>query len=98
MLALTDKKGRIYGHPDLVPVGMEAGHLFALQSAELIRLPAGSQLFTMPARQAIGYSPSTRRYIALDGSLAVAAFAAPGYTATYSCAYKEIGRPRMLPL
>jgi MoaA/NifB/PqqE/SkfB family radical SAM enzyme len=80
------------------PVGMKAGKFFRLLPGDLIKLPLGSEIFTLPDRIAISYDPAKLSFVEEKGRLAVAAFLPPGYTVTYNSAYKEAGRPRPLPL
>ena len=98
-LLVSDKKGKVFEYSGLEATGMKAGHPFRLDPANLIKLPPGSRLFMLPHRRPVGYDPASGSYAAPDGGMnAVAAFLAPGYTTTYSSAYRETGRPAMLPL
>jgi len=82
----------------LEPAGMKAGHFFKLSAGDLIKLPACSEIFKLPGRHAVSYDPAKLNFAEDRKSFAVAAFLPPGYTVTYNSAYKEIGRPRKLPL
>jgi len=97
-LLISDKSGRIYTHPHLEGMGMKAGHYFRLTPDELVKLPPTSRLFMLPNRFPVGYEALTKSAAALDGHHAVAAFVPPGYTTTYSSAYKEGHGRRPLPL
>ena len=97
-LLVADAKGRISEHLGLEATGMKAGLFFRLERSELIKLPRGSQLFALPHRSPIGFDPGARNFVNLQGFRAVAAFAAPGHTLTYSAAYREDGKPKPLPL
>ncbi len=97
-LLYSDKSGKIFEDPGLVPAAMKAGRIFRIHQPEIIELPAGSQLFMLPGRRAIGYSESTGEYAVSDGRFAVAAFLSPGYTATYSPAYIDDPSSAKLPL
>ncbi len=97
-LLVSDKKGKIFVHPTLKATGMKANFLFRLKAKDLIRLPEGSRLFLLPDRSPVGYDPSLKNFVAADGALSVCAFTPPGYTVTYNSAYREHGKPRMLPL
>ena len=98
LLLVSDAKGKIYEHPDLEPTGMKAGLFFRLSPSELIKLPAGSQLFTLPNRRPVGYDPQKRCFTIVPDAFAMAAFAAPGYTLTHSASYHEEEIPETLPL
>ncbi len=96
-LLFSDPKGSILVHPQLKACGMKAGLFFRLKPEDLIKLPQDSKLFMLPKRRALGYDTATGGLVSADVS-AVAAFLPPGYTTTYSGAYKESGRPQSLPL
>lgn len=97
-LLVADSKGRIFEHPGLHATGMKAGLLFSLCPSELIKLPAGSQLFALPNRRPVGYAPETKSFVSIDGLCAVATFSAPGHTLTYSSSYREDESVKPLPL
>jgi len=80
-LLFSDEKGSIYPHPHLKACGMKAGNFFRLNPRDLIKLPAGSNLFMMPGRSAVGYDPSAAGFAATR-AMAVAASITPGHTAT----------------
>lgn len=82
----------------LQPAGMKAGKFFRLSPSDLIKLPPGSEIFTLPGRFSVGFDPTTLNFIEDKRSLAMAAFLPAGYTVTYNSAYIESGRPRALPL
>lgn len=98
-LLVSDRKGVIAGHPSLGATGMKAGMVLPLHPSELIRLPAGSQLFMMPDRTPVGLDPELCELSPQGaGHFAVGAFLPPGYTATYSPAYREAPGAKALPL
>jgi pyruvate-formate lyase-activating enzyme len=98
-LLVCDSKNRIYPIKHLEPAGMEAGHFFRLDTKDLIKLPRGSQLFTLPDRRPVGYDPSSKSFVAPEEKLfAVGAFVSPGHTTTHSAAYMELDKPKLLPL
>jgi len=90
-LVFADAEGQIYDHPTLEMVG-RSGDLFVRPSPdELIPLPPGSRLFTMPERRPLGWGRSGKSLRILDAvragrrvikPLTVAAFPSPGYTRT----------------
>lgn len=82
----------------LEPAGMKAGQFFRLLPSDLIKLPPGSEIFKLPSRAAIAYDPSKLKFVEDKGRLAMAAFLPPGYTVTYNSAYREIPKPKKLPL
>lgn len=84
--------------PQLQPAGMKAGRFFRLTPDDLIKLPPESEIFSLPHRIAVSYDPIDLRFVENKNNIAVAAFLPPGYTVTYNSAYKEKGKPKILPL
>ncbi len=106
-LAFADCNGKIYDHPSLGMAGRSA-HTFVLpQEAELVPLPEGSQLFTMPGRFPVGSDEEEGNFVVLGeveagkeetDCLAVAAFLPPGYVRTLLPATKLQEPWPILPL
>jgi pyruvate-formate lyase-activating enzyme len=106
-LVFANCNGKIYDHPSLEMAG-RSGHTFVLpKEAELIPLPEGSQLFTMPGRSAVGWNEEEATFIVLGemeagrediNCLAVAAFLPPGYVRTLLPATKLQVQWPILPL
>ncbi len=106
-LVLSDPAGNIFTHPSLKLSG-RSGHRFLLSPpSELVPLPKGSQLFTLPGRIPIGWDEEERaflplRKVELGGKLvectAVAAFLPPGYVRTLLPATRPLTRAPVLPL
>ena len=104
-LLVADKKGNTFDVPYMEATGMKAGHAFRLDPRDLVKLHPDSELFMLPERSPVGYDPAAGRTSVIKESpfgkgpcYAVAAFMAPGYTATYNASYKEKKRAPMLPL
>ncbi|MDP2913249.1 MAG: radical SAM protein [Candidatus Omnitrophota bacterium] len=98
-LLVSNKRGRIFCHPELEATGMAAGHFFRIYPEKLIELPGGSILFMTPNRAPIGYDRAKDNFTILnDKYLAVAAFISPGYAVTNSVSYREAARSKALPL
>lgn len=87
-LVLSDPSGRIFTHPYLKMAGRSGDSIVLPHSSELVPLPRGSQLFTMPGRIPVGWDEETAAFIP-SGKVtigkrervctAVAAFLPPGY-------------------
>ena len=78
-LVVADESGNIYDEPELLML-VRRGEQWGLpRPDELVPLPRESELFLLPGRKAVGYNAETGEAEEVDG-LAVAAFAAPGYT------------------
>ncbi len=95
-LLLADAKGEIFDYPSLTMAGMSNGNFTQPQLQDLIPLPEGSELFTLPGRRPIGCDPETGEpflietnpYYKQETVQAVAAFMAPAHTAIFNCAFQ----------
>jgi pyruvate-formate lyase-activating enzyme len=105
-LLFADHSGKILDLPDLEMAGMSNGGFYRLTPDDIIPLPQGSQLFTLPGRMPIGWDREHDEPVVLeenpfeDGGpiQAVAAFMAPAHTAIYSAAYRDSDEAPPLPL
>jgi pyruvate-formate lyase-activating enzyme len=90
-LVLSDSSGNIFDHPSLKLSG-RSGDLFRLPHfSELVPLPKGSQLFSLPGRTAVGWDEERRAFVPSREveikarrieCIAVAAFLPPGFIRT----------------
>jgi pyruvate-formate lyase-activating enzyme len=101
-LLLSDAEGRIFDHPRLLLAGDRGAGPEAIDAAELIPLPRGSDLFTLPGRAAVGIAPRNGRRETLErfaGGEArpVAAFLAPAHTAGHHAAWRTRPGAPVLP-
>lgn len=86
--------------------GMANGAYYRPELEDLIPLPEGSELFTLPDRLPVGSDPETGEPLLLEEVPfqstqeinAVAAFMAPAHTAIYSAAFHACKDPVLLPL
>jgi pyruvate-formate lyase-activating enzyme len=90
-LVLSDPKGNIFDHPSLKLSGRSGSQFLLPHPSELVSLPKGSQLFSLPGRVPVGWDEEKRSFISprkvtLDKKevecTAVAAFLPPGYIRT----------------
>ena len=96
-LVVADESGNIYDEPELLML-VRRGEQWGLpRPDELVPLPRESELFLLPGRKAVGYNAETGEAEEVDG-LAVAAFAAPGYTLSGHPVYEAGPDAQMLPL
>lgn len=77
---------------------MEAGHFFRLTEKDLIKLPCGSEIFTLHGRNPLGFDRARGKFVCEKRLFAAAAFISPGHTVTYNAAYIENKRCGTLPL
>lgn len=106
-LLIADRKGKIYDVPYLDATGMKGREYFRLDSRDFVKLHPDSELFMLPDRKPVGYDPKENRFVYIDRNpfskghdpcYAVAAFLAPGFTATYNTSYQECAKAKLLPL
>lgn len=106
-LVFADKRGKVFTFPGLRSAGMKARRYFELDPKALLKLPAASELFILPARAPVGLDPESGEAVVLDSDpyarsktpcFAVAAFIPPGYTLTHNAAYTEMPDAAQLPL
>ena len=104
-LIFSDSTGKIFDHPDLKIAGRSGDRIVLPDPSELVPLPRGSQLFSLPGRIPIGwegksFKPLNRIRIGKKefNCTGVAAFLPPGYVRTLLPA-TQIGRNApILPL
>jgi wyosine [tRNA(Phe)-imidazoG37] synthetase (radical SAM superfamily) len=105
-LLFADADGNIQEFAELQMVGMSNGNFIRPALEDLIPLPEGSDLFTLPGRLPIGWDPGSEEPVLLDGNpydddrpiMAVAAFMAPAHTAIFSSGYQTRPDAPTLPL
>ena len=90
-LVFSDPEGRILDHPHLKLAGRSGDRMVLPQPSELVPLPMGSQLFSLPGRVPIGWDEDMDSFISSEkrkvgrrevDCAAVAAFLPPGYIRT----------------
>ena len=106
-LIFSDPDGKIFDHPSLKMAGRSGGSIVPLNSSELIPLPKGSQLFTMPGRIPVGWDEKEGISVPVERATvsshkaecaAVAAFLPPGYIRTLLPATQLRSQAPTLPL
>ncbi len=98
--------GEIIDHPSLRMMGASGQNLRQPRLDELIPLPPGSELFTLPGRRPLGIDYPTGTLTTLTDNpftpgepiQAVAAFMAPAHTAILTAAYRQQQKAPLLPL
>jgi pyruvate-formate lyase-activating enzyme len=106
-LILSDPEGRVLDHPFLKMAGRSGDRIVLSPPSELVPLPMGSQLFTLPGRIPIGWDEERRSFILSEKMrrgrkeiecTAVAAFLSPGYIRTLLPATQLRSKAHTLPL
>jgi len=99
-LLYADAAGNIYDHPELHMAGMNGPEAVLPEDVELIPLPEGSRIFTVPDTPPIAWDANSNRFVTVDSVRegrrrvpiqAVSAFMAPGYVRTLlpACDYSR---------
>ena len=108
ILALVaDERGEVFEHPDLLLAGMNGTEVVRPRADEMIPMPEGSRLFTIPGTPPLGFDRRSGRQLTSDGLpralgggriQAVSAFLTPGYTRTLLPAADYQQKKQTLPL
>jgi pyruvate-formate lyase-activating enzyme len=106
-LILSDPEGNIFDHPSLTLSGRSGDRFLLPSPLELVPLPKGSQIFTLPGRIPVGWDEERRSFLPLRKvrlgdkeveTTAVAAFLPPGYIRTLLPSTKRKPIAPTLPL
>ena len=104
---IADEQGEVFEHPDLLLAGMNGTQAVRPLVDEMIPMPEGSRLFTIPQTPPIGFDRRSGKQMTLDrmpkewggGRIqAVSAFLTPGYTRTLLPAADFQRKGQTLPL
>jgi pyruvate-formate lyase-activating enzyme len=94
-LVVSDVQGNLMPHPTLRLAGRSGADIVEARLEELIPLPAGSELFCLPSRLAIGFDTASGNLQPIhegpggEEIWPAAAFLAPAHTATLLPAYAQ---------
>ncbi len=103
----ADTRGNIFDHPQLCMAGQNGTEYLIPEEIELIPLPEGSRLFTMPGMPPVAWDMKKRKFITVPEAdtgkrkeriQGVAAFMAPGYLRTLLPACDYSVKKTHLPL
>ena len=99
-MAFADADGQVYEHPELEMIGWDGECWRPLEPEEIIPLPDGSDLFTLPGRLPAGFDPVSKEVVVVDEAslTAVSCFLAPAYLRTLLPAYQTLVDAPGLPL
>ncbi|WP_298036001.1 radical SAM protein [uncultured Desulfuromonas sp.] len=107
LAVVADASGEVFEHPELLMAGMNGPDPRLPREDELIPLPEGSRLFTLPGTSPIGFDRKRRRLVTAErlprswggGEIqAVSAFMAPAFTRTLLPAADYRSQGETLPL
>lgn len=101
-MVYADKKGQIFDYPGMPPAFRSGNRFVRVREEDLIKLPYGSYLFTLPDRYPVSYRngefSSVKRDLKGSPVNAVASFPASAYLRTYLPAYESKKKASPLPL
>jgi len=106
-LILSDPEGNVFDHPSLKLSGRSGNRFLSPPRSELVPLPPGSQLFTLPGRIPIGWDEEKGSFVPSKkvslgekevAGTAVAAFLPPGYIRTLVPATQRKPKAPTIPL
>lgn len=98
-LVYADAKGNVYDHASLHGLARSADMIVEIMEEELIPLPAGATLVSLPSTRPIGMDPSTGEMVPLPGDLqAVGALLPQGFTRLCLPGYVKTDKDYKLPL
>ncbi len=100
LMAVADQDGNVMEHPELEMLGFDGECWRPLEGHEVVPLPPGSDLFTLPGRLAAGFDRAADEPIVFDepGYSAVCCFLAPAYLRILLPAYETLEDAPGLPL
>lgn len=98
-LLYADQEGNIYDHPHLQGLARSGDMVTELMTDELIPLPEGATLVSLPDTRPIGMDPETGNMQLLEGDyFAVGALLPQGFTRLYIPAYVKTDKNKKFPL
>ncbi|RIX51293.1 radical SAM protein [Paenibacillus nanensis] len=98
-LVYADEHGNVFDHPEYIGLGRSGDMIVEIMEDELIPLPAGATLVSLPFTRPIGLDPDTGEMQALPGGAqAVGALLPQGYTRLCLPGYVKSDKKEKLPL
>jgi len=97
-LVFADEHGRVFDHPDYAAVGRYGDRLTEILEDELIPLPEGATLVSLPDTVPVGIHLRTGKMERVRGAQAVGALLPQGFTRLLLPGYVSPDRSKRLPL
>ncbi|RCW41224.1 radical SAM protein [Paenibacillus prosopidis] len=98
-LVYADVNGNVFDHPDFVALGRSGDMIVEIMEEELIPLPNGATLVSLPFTRPIGLNPDTGEMQVLPGGAqAVGALLPQGFTRLCLPGYVKADKNEKLPL
>ncbi|ANY66351.1 radical SAM protein [Paenibacillus sp. BIHB 4019] len=98
-LVYADEQGNVFDHPHYIALGRSGDMIVEMMEDELIPLPEGATLVSLPFTKAVGLNPDTGEMQLLPGNKqAVGALLPQGYTRLALPGYVKADKNEKLPL
>ncbi|MHA7967562.1 radical SAM protein [Paenibacillus sp. CAU 1782] len=98
-LVYADKNGNVFDHPHYEALGRSGDMIVEMMEEELIPLPEGATLVSLPFTKPVGFNPeSGNMEVVPDGAQAVGALLPQGYTRLCLPGYVKADKNEKLPL
>lgn len=98
-LVYADKDGNVFDHPEYEALGRSGDMIVELMEDELIPLPEGATLVSLPFTKPIGFNPNSEAMeVVQDGAQAVGALLPQGFTRLCLPGYVKADKNEKLPL
>jgi len=98
-LVYADEQGNVFDHPDFIATGRSGDMIVEIMEDELIPLPEGATLVSLPFTRPIGLDPDTGEMSILPGEVqAVGALMPQGFTRLCLPGYVKANKNEKLPL
>jgi len=98
-LVYADEQGNVFDHPDFVALGRSGDMIVEIMEDELIPLPNGATLVSLPFTRPIGLNPDTGEMQVMPSEVqAVGALMPQGYTRLCLPGYVKANKNEKLPL
>lgn len=97
-LVYADAEGNVYDHPELLGLGRSGDMITEILEDELIPLPEGATLVSLPNTRPIGWNEDAGRMEPLEGYAAVGALLPQGFTRLLLPGYVKTDKEKKFPL
>ncbi|MFK7694844.1 radical SAM protein [Paenibacillus sp. HJGM_3] len=97
-LVYADAEGNVYDHPELLGLGRSGDMITEILEDELIPLPEGATLVSLPDTRPIGWNEDAGRMEPLEGYAAVGALLPQGFTRLLLPGYVKTDKEKKFPL
>lgn len=98
-LVYADEHGNVFDHPELMGLARSADMIVEILEDELIPLPDGATLVSLPCTRPIGLDPESGEMVAMPENVnAVGALLPQGYTRLCIPSYVKTNKEEKLPL